>query len=243
MMTDFPNITILGGGLLGGSLALALAKLENPPSVRLWARKEETVSEAGKLGISMVTNDLRHAVENADLMILAIPIGSMASLVSACLEAGMPKGCLVTDVGSVKRVPHHTLGHVARRSWHSFHRQSSDGRLGKKRPIRSHPYLVSKRRLPAHQRRWSPCRQGCRAGALLERHRLSHLMDECQPFTTSWSPASAICHISSPHARPAFVSRILRKENLAAAVFATPHVSQPGIPTCGRKSSSKTARP
>jgi prephenate dehydrogenase len=110
MKTDFPNITILGGGLLGGSLALALAKLENPPHVRLWARKEETLAEAKTLGISDVTADLQHAVGNADLVILAVPVGSMASLASACLEAGLPKACLVTDVGSVKRVPHRTLG-------------------------------------------------------------------------------------------------------------------------------------
>ncbi len=109
MKTDFPNITILGGGLLGGSLALALAALENPPQVRLWARKQETVDEATKLGIGNATADLALAVKDADLLILAVPVGSMAPLMLSALETGLPASCLITDVGSVKRVPHHQI--------------------------------------------------------------------------------------------------------------------------------------
>lgn len=114
MKTDFPNITILGGGLLGGSLALALTALENPPQVRLWARKGETVEAAEKLGIPGVISDLAEAVKDTSLVILAVPVGSMAALVSAALEAGLPDGCLLTDVGSVKRVPHRTIAPLLR---------------------------------------------------------------------------------------------------------------------------------
>ena len=109
MNPDFPNITILGGGLLGGSLALALGTLADPPNVRLWARKDETVEEARKLGIEGVTSDLGDAVKNADLVILAVPVGAMAALVSSALAAGLPEKCLVTDVGSVKRTPHQKI--------------------------------------------------------------------------------------------------------------------------------------
>ncbi len=108
-MTDFSHITILGGGLLGGSLALALAELENPPQVRLWARKQETVAAARELGIGGVTCDLADAVKDAKLVILAVPVGSMAALVSDCVKAGLTDGCLITDVGSVKRVPHQRI--------------------------------------------------------------------------------------------------------------------------------------
>jgi prephenate dehydrogenase len=109
MKTDFPTITILGGGLLGGSLALALAALETPPHIRLWARKEETAEAAAKLGIANVTSDLAEAVKDASMIILAVPVGAMEALVAAALEAGLPDGCLVTDVGSVKRVPHRKI--------------------------------------------------------------------------------------------------------------------------------------
>ncbi|NJM37351.1 MAG: prephenate dehydrogenase/arogenate dehydrogenase family protein [Akkermansiaceae bacterium] len=43
------------------------------------------------------------------MVILAVPVGSMASLVSAALEAGLPDGSLITDVGSVKCVPHRKI--------------------------------------------------------------------------------------------------------------------------------------
>jgi len=109
MNSDFPSITILGGGLLGGSLALALAALGNPPKVQLWARKQETVEEALAIGITNVTTDLAAAVKDATLIILAVPVGAMASLVAKVLEAGIPAGCLFTDVGSVKRGPHRSI--------------------------------------------------------------------------------------------------------------------------------------
>jgi prephenate dehydrogenase len=109
MSTAFSNITILGGGLLGGSLALALAELKNPPRVRLWARRPETVETARKLGISGATSDLADAVQHADLIILAVPVGSMPELVSRSLQAGLRDGCVISDVGSVKRAPHEAI--------------------------------------------------------------------------------------------------------------------------------------
>ena len=116
MSADFANITILGGGLLGGSLALALAELPAPPAVRLWARREATALDARALGISGATSDLAEAVRQADLLVLAVPVGVMADLVSAAIAAGLPASCLITDVGSVKRVPHETLRVVSARN-------------------------------------------------------------------------------------------------------------------------------
>jgi len=109
MSADFPNITILGGGLLGGSLAMALVAHKRPPRVCLWARKQETVDAARTLGIHAATCDLSAAVEAADLLVLAVPVGAMAALVARAVDAGLRAGCLVTDVGSVKRVPHQSI--------------------------------------------------------------------------------------------------------------------------------------
>ena len=109
MSAEFSNITILGGGLLGGSLALALAQLESPPQVRMWTRREETANHARKLGISGATTDLAEAVAGADLAILCVPVGSMPGLVSAALAAGLPTDCVITDVGSVKCAPHNSI--------------------------------------------------------------------------------------------------------------------------------------
>jgi prephenate dehydrogenase len=110
MSGNFSQITILGGGLLGGSLALALSATPGSPPVRLWARRPATVAEARAMGIADVTDDLAAAVADADLVVLAVPVGAMPDLTAAALDAGLREGCLVTDVGSVKGPPHKALG-------------------------------------------------------------------------------------------------------------------------------------
>ena len=109
MSADFQNISILGGGLLGGSLALALAAQRKAPRVRLWARKAQTAAEARALGIDGATDDLQFAVEGADLVVLCVPVGAMPGLVASAIQAGLPATCLITDVGSVKQAPHREL--------------------------------------------------------------------------------------------------------------------------------------
>lgn len=112
MSSEFQNISILGGGLLGGSLALALLNQENPPTVHLWVRRESSLVEAQNLGISNTTTHLPSALAHADLLILAVPVGAMPDLITAAILAGLPKTCLITDVGSVKRTPHLTLAPI-----------------------------------------------------------------------------------------------------------------------------------
>lgn len=109
MHGDFKNITILGGGLLGGSLALALPELDDAPQVVLWVRRQETAEQATAAGIPNVTCDLREAVAQADLIVLAVPVGAMPLLVKNAVAAGLREGCLITDVGSVKKFPHQTI--------------------------------------------------------------------------------------------------------------------------------------
>jgi len=109
MKAEFPNVSILGGGLLGGSLALALAGRGDAPVVRLWARKERTVDEARALGIANATADLAEALADAELVILCVPVGAMPRLITDSLAAGLPNGCLITDVGSVKKSPHSSI--------------------------------------------------------------------------------------------------------------------------------------
>lgn len=109
MSQDFSKVTIIGGGLLGGSLAMALARIDQAPQVRLWSRRPETTTQAKALGIVHATSDLAEAVAHAELLVLAVPVGHMADLVSAALVAGLPAFCLITDVGSVKQKPHQAL--------------------------------------------------------------------------------------------------------------------------------------
>ena len=96
------QLTILGPGLLGGSLGLAARQRQLAERVILWARRHEAADDAWKLGAAdEATTDLTKAVSGADLVVLATPIGAMAGLVEQC-KSSLPAGCVVTDVGSVK---------------------------------------------------------------------------------------------------------------------------------------------
>lgn len=117
MNQPFKRVSILGGGLLGGSIALAL---NGKTEVRLWFRKPTAVAQALELGLENATSDLAEAVAQADLLILAVPVGAMPALLEAAVASGLPSDCLVTDVGSVKQAPHTSLASVLEKSGNPF---------------------------------------------------------------------------------------------------------------------------
>jgi prephenate dehydrogenase len=95
------RIAILGPGLIGGSIALALRRIGGS-HVTLWARRPEAVGEVIAAGCAdAATADLAAAVKDADLVVLCVPVGAMGSLASGIAHL-MPSQCVVTDVGSVK---------------------------------------------------------------------------------------------------------------------------------------------
>ena len=109
-MTEFRRIGILGPGLLGGSLALALAKRHPDAAVTLWARSAERVAEVRQSGYEHITADLDLTVKDADLVVLAVPVGAMRHLAEGLVASGAAPGLVVTDVGSVKGLPHEEVG-------------------------------------------------------------------------------------------------------------------------------------
>ena len=117
MSTSFQRIGILGGGLLGGSVALAL---QGKADSRLWFRKPEAASAALGLGFPNATSDLTEAVADCDLLILAVPVGAMPALLAAAIAAGLPASCVVTDVGSVKKSVHDSLAPILGKSGNPF---------------------------------------------------------------------------------------------------------------------------
>ena len=95
------RITILGPGLIGGSIALALRRT-GPSHVTLWARRPEAVREILSAGCAdTATDDLAAAVKDADVVVLCVPVGAMGGLASA-ITPHLRRDCVVTDVGSVK---------------------------------------------------------------------------------------------------------------------------------------------
>ena len=99
---QFRKITIIGIGLLGGSLGLAARRRRLAKEIAGYARREQTIAECEKTGaLDYATTDLLAAVSGADLVILCTPLARMRSLTEQFLPA-LKRGAIVTDVGSVK---------------------------------------------------------------------------------------------------------------------------------------------
>lgn len=99
----FRRIAILGLGLLGGSLGLALKRAGITASIAGYARRGDTRDRALAAGaIDEVFADLGEAVRGADLVILATPVAVILDHLPR-LRAHLSPQALITDVGSTKR--------------------------------------------------------------------------------------------------------------------------------------------
>ena len=75
------RVTLVGVGLLGGSLGLALRRRRLADSVVGYVRRTASVKESERTGaVDKATKDLGHAVSNADLVVLCTPIAQMLPL-------------------------------------------------------------------------------------------------------------------------------------------------------------------
>jgi len=99
---NFGTVAILGPGLIGGSLALALAERGLAKRLMIYARSPRALDEIRLSSVEAeLTGNPSEAVAEADAIILCVPIEAMAGLVHEFRDALKP-GAFVTDVGSVK---------------------------------------------------------------------------------------------------------------------------------------------
>lgn len=99
---QFQKITIIGVGLLGGSIGLAVKRRKLAGEVAGFVRRAASLKDCEKAGaLDYATTDLLAAVSNADLVILCTPLAQMRSLTQQFLPA-LKHGAIITDVGSVK---------------------------------------------------------------------------------------------------------------------------------------------
>jgi prephenate dehydrogenase len=98
----FGKVVIVGVGLMGGSLGLAVKKRGLAREVVGLVRRRQTIARAKALGaIDSGTLSPAQAFPGADLVVLATPVETMPELLRGFLPL-LPAGCLVTDVGSTK---------------------------------------------------------------------------------------------------------------------------------------------
>jgi prephenate dehydrogenase len=117
---QFRKITIIGVGLLGGSIGLAARKFHLAGEIAGFVRRKKTIVECEKFGATdFATTDLLAAVSNSDLVILCTPLAQMRSLAEQFLPA-LKRGAIVTDVGSVKAGVVRELESLAQKSGAHF---------------------------------------------------------------------------------------------------------------------------
>ena len=97
-----PRITIVGLGFIGGSIGLALHQAEADLEVVGHDRERGAANKAKKTGAVDKTDwNLISACEDADLIVLAIPVGGIKDTLAA-IGPDLKPGCLITDTASIK---------------------------------------------------------------------------------------------------------------------------------------------
>jgi len=105
-LKDLRQITVIGLGLLGGSITLAVLRSLSSVKTVGYTHRPATRAKARQLAVATeIVDCLSQSVSNANLVILATPIRTFEKIFSTISNA-LPAGCIVTDVGSTKVLPH-----------------------------------------------------------------------------------------------------------------------------------------
>ena len=98
----FEKVALIGLGLIGSSLGHAMKRASIAHHIAGHARSAKTLETAKKIGfVDSVHQDMIHAVSDADLIILCVPVGICGNLCEQ-IAPHLKQGSIVTDVGSVK---------------------------------------------------------------------------------------------------------------------------------------------
>ncbi len=98
----FDKIALIGIGLIGSSLSLAIRRRGLAGMISGAARSKETQDTSLRLGlVDAIESDPAAAAKGADLVILCSPVGTFGAIAKA-IGPALDAGAIVTDVGSVK---------------------------------------------------------------------------------------------------------------------------------------------
>lgn len=98
----FKKIAIIGVGLVGGSIGLAIKERRLAQSVVGIGRRTASIKEALRCSaIDFGTKNLLKGVSDADLVVIATPVCSIPKIVAE-IAGALKEGAIITDVGSAK---------------------------------------------------------------------------------------------------------------------------------------------
>jgi len=98
----FERVALIGIGLIGSSLALAMRLHGLAGHIAVSTRSPETLAKAEKLGLGdSFTLDASEAANDADLVVICTPMCAQGA-VAKSIRDNLKPGAIVTDVGSVK---------------------------------------------------------------------------------------------------------------------------------------------
>jgi prephenate dehydrogenase len=124
------EVTIIGLGLIGGSIALDLKKRKFATKILGVDSNLANAESALKLGLVDEIGSLGQAVKNTDLVILAIPVNKVLEILPGVLDL-IPEHTTVTDMGSTKReISAIVNGHARRKNYVPAHPMSGTENSG-----------------------------------------------------------------------------------------------------------------
>ena len=114
-MTRWDTLAIVGVGLIGGSIGLAVRRARLARRIVGIGRRPASLQQAKKCGaVTSTTTKLESGVAEAQLVIVCTPVQRIVSHVES-VAANCPPGAIVTDAGSTKaEIVHHLDGRLAR---------------------------------------------------------------------------------------------------------------------------------
>ncbi|MBN8629644.1 MAG: prephenate/arogenate dehydrogenase family protein [Rhodobacterales bacterium] len=98
----YPRVALIGLGLIASSMAHAMRAGGLAGEIVGYAKSPETREVAKSLFCDRVTESAAEAVQGADLVVLAVPVGVMGEIAEE-IAPHLKPGATVTDVGSVKQ--------------------------------------------------------------------------------------------------------------------------------------------
>lgn len=101
--SSFSHVAIIGIGLIGASVAHAVRHKKMPVTLSVYDNNDEVrATAADLLSDVQVCDSLEQTVAEADLVILAVPVGVMEAVMKA-ISLHLQPGAVITDTGSTKR--------------------------------------------------------------------------------------------------------------------------------------------